>query len=91
MSSPFSITEWNIPDDIDPNAIVKEVVLEYAIYNVQYTNQSFKDTGWSYNSDGCKFYASEFKNTGTGHVRAESGVQAKNEQLITQLLLILVA
>lgn len=76
--SPFNVTAWNIPDDIDNNAIVKEVTLEYAISHVQYVNQHVQNAGWAYNSDGCKFYASEVKATGAGDVRAESGGKAKN-------------
>ena len=79
MPCPFKTAGWKVDKDIPDNAIVKKIVVEYAITHVQYTNEHVKNAGWSYSSDGCKFYKSELS-SGAANVRAESGGYAKNCQ-----------
>lgn len=79
IPSPFSVTEWNIPKNIADDSIVKKITVEYAITHVQYQNANVKNAGWSYSSDGCKFYKNELGSS-AANVRAENGSIAKNNE-----------
>ena len=78
IGSPFSVSEWDIPKNIGGDAKVKKIVLQYAITHVQYKDQHVEGAGWSYNSEGCKFYVNEVRQTGANRVRAENGTVAED-------------
>lgn len=86
LPSPFTTSGWNIPSNVPDSAIVKKIDVEYAITHIQYINEHVVNAGWAYNSDGCKFYASELS-SGAGNVRAESGGRAKNCQTDYKIIL----
>ncbi|MBO5476303.1 MAG: hypothetical protein J6A15_00930 [Clostridia bacterium] len=79
LPSPFSTNGWSIDKKIPDSAIVNKIVVEYAIAHVQYQNEHVKNAGWSYSSEGCKFYKKELSST-AANVKAESGTIAKNCQ-----------
>ena len=79
LPSPFSTDGWSIDKKIPDNAIVNKIVVEYAITHVQYQNEHVKNAGWSYSSEGCKFYKKELSSS-AANVKAESGTIAKNCQ-----------
>lgn len=83
--SAFTVTKWNIPNNIPNDYIVTNIQVEYAITHVQY-KKTVEDGGWVYDREGCKFYASELSSK-AANKKAESGGKAKNCQ--TDYLIVL--